>query len=228
MISIKNLTVAFSDNFVLKNISIDFEKDKIYGIVGLNGSGKTTFFNALSGVLKFKERQIFIDQHNLTHKEIGYLETVNFFYSGITGREYLNIFRQTNKDFNLEKLQAFLKLPLDKLIESYSTGMKKKLALLGILKQDKLVYIFDEPFNSLDLETNKFLELIIETLRKKGKTIFISSHILEPLIAVCDQILHLENGNFKSSYDRNDFKKIDEELFKRFRKEAGDMLRNAI
>jgi len=62
-------------------------------------------------------------------------------------------------------LQEFLKLPLDDLIETYSTGMKKKLALLGILKQDKQLFLLDEPFNGLDLETNKILDFILTTLK---------------------------------------------------------------
>ena len=135
MISIKNLTVDFSGNTVLKNISIDFPENQIHGIIGLNGAGKTTFFNTLSSNLKFNSGEINFNQQKITNKEIAYLETVNFFYSRITGNEYLKIFKQTNADFNLTSLQGFLKLPLDDLIETYSSGMRNILSLIGILNQ---------------------------------------------------------------------------------------------
>ncbi|HRG53831.1 MAG TPA: ATP-binding cassette domain-containing protein [Bacteroidia bacterium] len=167
MISIKNLTVQFSTTIVLNNISIDFTSNRIHGIVGLNGAGKTTFFNTLSTNLKADSGELTYNENKLNSRDIAYLETNNFFYSRLTGSEYLNIFTQTNPDFNLNTLQEFMQLPLDELVESYSTGMKKKLALLAILKQQRSVFLLDEPFNGLDLETNKIVELIITNLKTK-------------------------------------------------------------
>jgi ABC-2 type transport system ATP-binding protein len=228
MIKIQNLTFSFSDHKVLDDISIDFQLNQVYGIVGLNGAGKTTFFNVLSTNLKTEADYISFNDNKITNRDIAYLETVNYFYSRITGNEYLKIFKQTNPDFNLELLQEFMKLPLDDLIETYSTGMKKKLALLGVLKQDKPIFLLDEPFNGLDLETNKILELIITTLKAKGKTIFVSSHIIDPLLTVCDQIHYLENGKYAKSYDRTDFHHIEAELFKKLKAEAKTIISKSI
>ncbi|MEO8447665.1 MAG: ATP-binding cassette domain-containing protein [bacterium] len=213
MISIKNLTVSFGKNIVLDNMNFNFPMNEVHGIVGLNGSGKTTFFNTLSTIIKPNSGKILFNEHDLKLSDMNYLETVNFFYSRITGNEYLNFFETTNSDFNLPALQQFFDLPLDELIETYSTGMKKKLALLAILKKDKPVYLFDEPFNGVDMETNKIIELIILAQKQKGKTVFVSSHILDPLIKVCDKIFFLENGNFSRSFERSDFNTIENELF---------------
>lgn len=228
MISINNLTVKFGQNTVLNNISTHFAENNVYGIVGLNGAGKSTFFNVLSGSLKPNEGQINYFDAKITYNEIGYLETVNFFYSKITGNEYLKIFKQTNLDFNLHSLQEFLKLPLDDLIETYSTGMKKKLALLGVLKQNKSIFLFDEPFNGLDLETNKILELIIITLKEKGKTVFLSSHIIDPLLTVCDEIHFLESGQFTKTFDKANFHRIEDELFRKLKTEAKTIISKSI
>ena len=220
MINIQNLSFSFSDHKVLDDISIDFPQNQIHGIVGLNGAGKTTFFNVLSTTLKAQTGSLKFNENSITNKDIAYLETVNYYYSRITGNEYLKIFKQTNPDFNLISLQEFLKLPLDDLIETYSTGMKKKLALLGVLKKNKQIFLLDEPFNGLDLETNKILELIISTLREKGKTIFVSSHIIDPLLTICNQIHYLENGKFVKTFEKESFHQIEDELFKKLKADA--------
>jgi ABC-2 type transport system ATP-binding protein len=221
MISIKDLSLSFGSNLVLNNINYDFPLNKIYGIIGLNGSGKTTFFNTLSTLMRPTVGEIYFNDREIFLKDINYLETVNFFYSRITGNEYLKFFKQTNDKFNLLSLQNYTKLPLDDLIETYSTGMKKKLAILSILKKDKPVFLFDEPFNGIDMETNKIIELIILALKEKEKTIFISSHILDPLIQICDKIFFLENGKFTKSYGKTDYNEIEKDLF-------GDLKHNAI
>ena len=114
------------------------------------------------------------------------------------------------------------------LVENYSTGMKKKLALLGVLKQNQPIFILDEPFNGLDLETNKIHEIIITTLGKKDKTIFVSSHIIEPLLSICDKIHLLENGNFITTFDKNEFDKIDDILFGKLKYGANEAISKAI
>lgn len=228
MIKIQNLSFSYSNHKVLDNITIEFSLNQVYGIVGLNGAGKTTFFNVLSNSLKNKSGQITINENKITYKDIAYLETVNYFYSKITGNEYLKIFEQSNPDFSLTSLQDFFKLPLNDLIETYSTGMKKKLALLAILKQDKQVFLLDEPFNGLDMETNKVVELIILALKEKGKTVFVSSHIIDPLLSVCHQIHHLENGKFIKSYDKSNFHAIEDELFKKLKTEARAIITKSI
>lgn len=228
MISVQNLVVRFNDHEVLKNITIDFETGLVHGVVGLNGAGKTTFFNVLAKMPTPRSGELKQNGKTLGIKDTAYLETGNFFFSRITGNEYLKIFRKTNAGFNLVALQDYLKLPLDELIENYSTGMKKKLALLAVLKQDKPVFILDEPFNGLDLETNKILEIIILSLKQKQKTVFVSSHIIDPLLSVCDKIHLIENGCFVKTYLKNDFLKIEDDLFGRLKSEATQVIPKAI
>ena len=228
MISVIKIEKFFGDKKVLNNLNYDFTLSKIHGIIGLNGAGKTTFFNILSTFLKQDSGKILFDEKNITRYDIAFLETVNFFYSNITGKEYLEIFPSTNLQFDLENINKLLKLPLDEIIETYSTGMKKKLALLAIIKQDKPIYIFDEPYNGLDLETNMALEIIIKNLRKKEKTVFVSSHILSPLISVCDEIHLLEQGNFSKNYTKENFDSIEKELFEDFNKSANEIIAGSI
>jgi ABC-2 type transport system ATP-binding protein len=228
MIEIKDLKAGYDKKTVLHHLHLRVPAGHIRGIVGLNGAGKSTLFNLIAKIKKPDSGEILLKGIPLMQKEVGYIETNNYFYSMITGREYLNIFQQTNPQFNLDSLQSFLHLPLDDLIETYSTGMKKKLALLAVLKQDKTVYLFDEPFNGLDIETNKVLELIILALKEKGKTVIVSSHIMEPLLVVCDEIAVLENGSFTRSFKKDSFNSIDSELFGSFKEKAKEVIRTAV
>ena len=106
--------------------------------------------------------------------------------------------------------------------------MKKKLALLAVIKQDKPIYIFDEPFNGLDIETNMALSIIVKNLKRKQKTVFISSHILSPLISVCDEIHLLRQGDFTKNYSKEDFNEIENDLFGDFNKSAQEIIANSI
>ncbi len=212
MITIKNLSISYKkEDRIINALNLSIQDKTINGIVGLNGSGKTTLLNSIFGLLKLDEGEINYKQEKISKKQISYLPTENFFYSYITGREYLNIFR--TKKFNENKWNKLFLLPLDQIIDEYSTGMKKKLALLAILKQDKPILILDEPFNGLDIETARIMRSILLKLKEKGKTIIITSHIIETLTNLCDFIHFLEDGKIKYSKEKKEFAEFEKSLF---------------
>jgi ABC-2 type transport system ATP-binding protein len=213
MIHIKIPGFKYEETLVLENIDLRVAAGRTYGIVGLNGAGKTTFFNLLAGFLKSEGNTFTSGGQPLLRKQIAYLDTDLFFYPKLTAREFLSVFPRSNTNYHEEKLAALFRLPLDGFMEAFSTGMKKKLLLLSQVKQDKDIYILDEPFNGLDLETNKILEVIISILNQRGKTVFISSHILDPLLNVCTEIHYLKNQRIFKSYNKEEFGLIEEELF---------------
>jgi ABC-2 type transport system ATP-binding protein len=142
MITIKDLSFSYGKTSkVLDSLCLSLSENKIHGIVGLNGAGKTSLLNAIYGLVRIDYGTISREGKNVTKKDISYLVTENFFYSNITGREYLSLF--VNQKFDSDKWNGLFSLPLDQIIDGYSTGMKKKLALLGILKQDKPLMILD-------------------------------------------------------------------------------------
>ena len=196
---------------MIKSLNLEMKSGQIHGIVGLNGTGKTTLLNTIFGLKKADNGDINFDGSQLTKQQITYLLTENFFYTGISGREYLSLFK--NLSFETDRWNELFLLPLDKLIDEYSSGMKKKLALLGILKQDKPILILDEPFNSLDIESSRIIRSILLKIREKGKTIILTSHILETLTNLCDYIHVLESGKIGSTREKVDFKEFEQELF---------------
>src|SRR5690606_16503530 len=135
----------------------------------------------------------------------GFLETEYFFYSYMKGREYLELLSAKNDHFDIEKWNGIFELPLHELIDTYSTGMKKKLAFLGVLALDRPVLILDEPFNGVDVESNEKLFQILLRLKNTGKIILLSSHILSSLTGICDKISCLEEGTFLKTYSQGEF-----------------------
>ncbi len=224
MLTIKDLSVSYKKgNEVLKDIDLSMEEGQIHGLAGFNGSGKTTLLNTIFHFIKPDKGNILYNDEPLRRKEIAYLESENYFYPYMTGNEYLALFNE-DTGFKLKRWQELLALPLDDITESYSTGMRKKLALLAVIKQNKPVMILDEPFNSLDLETVHLLIMILDRLRAKGKTILITSHIFESLTNCCDYIHHLQDGVITHSYDKENFPLLKHELQSIMEQRSGDLL----
>lgn len=226
MITINNIDVLYGKTKVINNLCLVVSENKIHGIVGLNGSGKTSLLNTIYGIKKQNNGNILEDGEKLSKKNISYLVTENFFYSGITGKEYLNLF--DNKKFNIHHWNELFLLPLEQRIEEYSTGMKKKLALLGILKQNKPIMILDEPFNGLDIESCRIIRLILLRLREQGKTIIITSHIIETLTNLCDYIHYLEDGKIKYSKNKDEFANFQQKLFDEIENKNNDLINRVL
>ena len=150
MLQITDLTRSYGEKEVLSIPSFGFVTGEVHGIVGLNGSGKTTFLNALYGFGRSKNARVIYENMPMDHTNTAFLEAENYFYPGITGHEYLALFQGKDTTTTIDGVNELLEVPLDELISTYSTGMRKKLALLGILKLDRPVLLLDEPMNGLD------------------------------------------------------------------------------
>jgi len=211
MISIRNLSKSFGAKQVLKNINIQFDKGQVYGIVGENGAGKTTLFRCVAG-LETYEGQI-ISELNPLKKHLGLLLTEPFFFTKITGKEYIRLLCNARKKeiSNIDDKNIF-DLPLNQYASTYSTGMKKKLALLAILLQENQYFILDEPFNGVDIHSNIIIIDLVHKLRDLGKTVIISSHIFSTLSDTCDEIYLLKDGEIIKKVFREDFDALELEM----------------
>jgi|TARA_R110002110_G_scaffold85074_3_gene220944 ABC-2 type transport system ATP-binding protein len=211
MITIEKLSKYYGNKQVLKNIEISFEKGQVYGIVGENGSGKTTMFRCISGLENY-DGQINSD-FKILKNHLGFLMTEPFFFSKITGTEYLRLLGNSRgkKLTNIEENNIF-NLPLNQYASTYSTGMKKKLALTAILQQGNDCFILDEPFNGVDIQSNIIIAEIIHKLKGLGKTVLISSHIFSTLAETCDEIHLLKDGELIKSVQKEDFTKLETEM----------------
>jgi ABC-2 type transport system ATP-binding protein len=212
MIKIDNLKVNYGSNNVLNELCLEISSNTIHGLVGLNGSGKTTLLNTIYGLTSKVLGTIQCNDEDIKRNNIAYLETINYFYPRITGKEYLNIFKTQNPNFDIDKWNTLFELPLNKFIDDYSTGMKKKLALMGIICLDREVIILDEPFNGIDLETVQKIKTLLLKLKTK-KTIIITSHILESLLPICDSISYLNDSKIEFTKKVKNFDEIENDIF---------------
>lgn len=211
MLSLEHLTVAYGSHVVLEDLNLTLDAGQVYGLVGRNGAGKTTLLETVYGFVPARSGLILLDGVVPTPKELGYLPMEGHFYPRITGREYLSIFQARSPDFDADEWSSIFEVPLDRYVDGYSTGMKKKLALLGTLSLGRRVVLLDEPANSLDLESNLLLARLLRALAESGRTVLVTSHVLESL-AACDWIHVLDERRIALSVPRPRFAEVEGHL----------------
>jgi beta-exotoxin I transport system ATP-binding protein len=206
-ISIRGLTKQYGSLRAVNNLNLEVDQGEILGFLGLNGAGKTTTIRILLDLLRPTGGQAFIFGHNCqteglkARSHIGYLPGEMGIYSHLTGREVLDLLAGLTSHAldkkHRHEIQERLNLPdsdLRRRLREYSTGMKRKLGLIQAFQADPLLLILDEPTEGLDpLMQESFYGLLADA-KKRGRTIFMSSHVLSEVDRVCDRIAILRNG----------------------------------
>ena len=189
---------------VLESIELKIDSKGVYGVIGKNGAGKTTFFKCISSQTTFKGFA-HLNQKPIEKDNVGCCPTNPFLYDYLTAEEFKNFFA---KLYNLEnKKNNIFDLPKDQLIKDFSSGMKKKAYLNALLQKKYAIYLFDEVFNGLDIESVFTFENVI---RKLGESsiVFISSHILASLFNMCNSIF-LVNDKKVKNFKKDEFDQIE-------------------
>lgn len=206
-ISIRGLTKQYGSLRAVNNLNLEVNQGEILGFLGLNGAGKTTTIRILLDLLRPTGGQALIFGHDCqadgleARSNIGYLPGEMGIYSDLTGREVLDLLAGLTSHAvgkkHRHEIQERLNLPdsdLRRRLREYSTGMKRKLGLIQAFQADPLLLILDEPTEGLDpLMQESFYGLLADA-KKRGRTIFMSSHVLSEVDRVCDRIAILRNG----------------------------------
>lgn len=203
-IEVQNVVKRFRDQVVLKNVSISFEKGKIHGIVGRNGSGKTVLFKCICGLMHPEEGVILVNGKRVGRdvdmpEDIGaIIEAPGFLpnYSGYKNLRFLaNIRRKIGKE---EILNALKTVGLDpesrKHVGKYSLGMRQRLGIAQAIMEDPEILILDEPMNGLDNAGVQDIRALLLELKAQGKTILLASHNHEDIAALCDTVHEMDGG----------------------------------
>lgn len=193
VLQIEKLSKSFGKTEVLHDIDISIEHGEVYGLIGQNGAGKTTLLRLISGLMKPTRGSVNLQ----TGKSfIGYMPQSCRFDDSTTVNETIRFFarlRNVNvKDSAL--LGEKLKLDMNKRVKHLSPGQQKKLQMIIAMTGEPDLYILDEPTAGLDPNATFEMKGIIKSIHAKGKSILISSHILQDMDEICTNIVIMENG----------------------------------
>lgn len=233
-LEIKNLSKTYGEKEVLKDIDFTFEEGKIYGLIGRNGAGKTTFFNCLNEDVEIDSGKFtLIDKYGenkLKTDDIGYVISTPTVPEFLTGKEFLTFFLEINKDklteeksideyFDLVKIN---KEDQDKLLKEYSHGMKNKMQMLINIIANPKILLLDEPLTSLDIVVQEEMKKLLKEIKKNHILIF-STHILELALDLCDEIVILNNKKLELVEKKNlNTKKYKDKIIESLKEENND------
>lgn len=203
-VKIEKVSKCFERARVLNNVSFEIQKGSVLGILGPNGSGKSTLMRIIAGLIKTWDGNIYFDGKPIV-EESNYLNRVGFliedpaFYEHLTAAENLIMLsRLTNSPLdNIERLlkEVDLNGSKDKLVRNFSYGMKQRLGIAQAILNDPDILFLDEPSNGLDPHGIVQMNNTIVDLNKKGKTICLSTHVVEHVKDLCSHIIILKEGN---------------------------------
>ena len=216
MLKGENLTKKYKDFIAVNNISFTINKGEIVGLLGPNGAGKSTTIKSIIGLLRIDNGKILINQKEHTSidakRDFAYIPEFPRLYNQLSIWEHIEFIAQAYSIKNyepiaLEYLERFdLLSKKDELTTELSKGMKQKLSIVCNLIIDPKIYFFDEPMIGLDPKAIKTLKNILLELKIQGKSIFISTHLLDSIENICDQILVMKNGSIITRGSINELK----------------------
>ncbi len=212
MLEIKNLTGGYVNIPVLKDVSFEVDNGQLVGLIGLNGAGKSTTINEIIGLLRPYSGEIQIDGLSLAEspsayrQKIGYIPETPSLYEELTLREHIETVAMA---YDLDQKAVFARVApllkqfrleekLDWFPVHFSKGMKQKVMIICAFAVDPSLFIVDEPFLGLDPVAIADLIHLLETEKEKGKSILMSTHVLDSAEKMCDAFVILHKGQVRA------------------------------
>src|SRR5687768_249952 len=205
--SIRGLTKRYGPLTALNDLNLDVAQGEVLGFLGLNGAGKTTTIRLLLDLLRPTSGKAFIFGHDCwvdglaARASVGYLPGELGLYPDLTGLEVLDFLAgiggQRVEKRRRQELLDRLELPhsdLRRKLRQYSTGMKRKLGLIQAFQADPPLLILDEPTEGLDPLMQESFYALLKDAKRRGRTVFMSSHVLSEVARVCDRVALLRKG----------------------------------
>jgi ABC-2 type transport system ATP-binding protein len=204
-------------NDAVSDLSFSLKEGKIYGFLGKNGAGKSTTIKAIVGIHGYDQGKIEVCGYDVKFEPIeakmclGFVPDNYALYENLTGRQYINyiasIYRVEDKDKE-ERVSALLKRlemekAYDKPIGSYSHGMKQKITIISALVHQPKIWILDEPMTGLDPNSIFQIKEMMRDYVKQGNIVFFSSHIIDVVENICDEVIIINKGKFVERLDMN-------------------------
>jgi len=203
MIKLENISFSYPGETILSEANLTIEQGKITVVLGKNGVGKTTLLSLIDGYLTIDSGHIHLEEDAI------YIYDQPHLYDYLSGREYIELIKSVSANKTDQSLDHFIEHlqltdALDKMIHAYSLGMKHKLALLTALMVNYQTYLIDEPLASLDPESQALMITFFKAMKEEGKTLVISTHMLEVAYELADDIVFfndLKLRKIENSFD---------------------------
>jgi ABC-2 type transport system ATP-binding protein len=208
MLEVRQLTKRYTGIAAVDQVNFTIHPGEILGYLGPNGAGKSTTVKMLTGLLEPTSGHIFFHGEDIRRdlksyqRRIGYVPEEPHLYPHLSGREYLQLtgrlrgIPRVTLERKMDELLRLVGLWDDRhsSLASYSKGMRQKILLMAALLHDPEVLFLDEPFSGLDVNASMILRSLLNALASRGKMILYSSHVLEVVEKVCNNVLILRKG----------------------------------
>ena len=201
---VKNLTKKFKEATVLDNVNVTFEKGKVHGLIGRNGSGKTMLMKCICGIVPPTSGEIIVNEKRIGKdtdipKNVGVIIETPGFIPNYSAYNNLKFLAALNNNIGREEIRNAIKSvglnPDDKKhVGKFSLGMRQRLGLAQAIMENPDLLILDEPMNGLDKDGVADMRRYLLELKEQGKTILIASHNSEDISALCDTVCEMEKG----------------------------------
>ena len=208
MIEIKNVTKKYGAKTALDDVNFTIDDGEIFAFIGRNGAGKTTLIKAITGIHDFDEGDILINGKSIKKepvackKEMAYVPDNPELYENMRAIDFVNFvcdIYETPQEVREKNIKRFAEMfdltnNMNDTINSFSHGMKQKVALIAALAHEPKVLILDEPFVGLDPKAVADVKDVMRGIVKDGGTVFFSTHILEVAEKLCSKVAIIKSG----------------------------------
>lgn len=196
----KNVNKNYGNKKVLKNINFSIPRGKIIGLLGKNGTGKTTLIKLINDLLTLDSGEIIIDGKKIgveSKKIISYLPERTYLDKSMTVNEVIDMFSEFYDNFDAKKARKLLKdlkLDVNSKLSKMSKGMQEKVQLVLVMSRKALLYILDEPLGGVDPATRDYILDTILTNFNEGASVIISTHLIADIERILDEVIFIDDG----------------------------------
>nr|WP_276580152.1 ABC transporter ATP-binding protein [Lacticaseibacillus parakribbianus] len=203
VVAINHLQKRFGKFEALKDITLTVNSGEVFGFIGPNGAGKSTTIRTLLGILKASGGSATIFGQDVwtdavaIHKRLAYVPGDVYLWPNLTGGEVIDLFLKMNGErhsAHTDELIKLFELDATKKCRTYSKGNRQKVALIAAFSSDAALYVFDEPTSGLDPLMEEVFQTQVLALKRAGKSVLLSSHILSEVERMCDRIGIIREG----------------------------------
>ncbi len=200
VISVRNLSKSYGSNHVLSDVSFDLERGHIIGLLGPNGSGKTSLIKIFTGLINDYSGEVLIDGDHpgvVTKAKVAYLPEKTYLASWMTADDAINFIADFYDDFDKQKAMQMLdhfQLPHKQKVKTMSKGQQEKVQLILVMCRNAQIYILDEPMGGVDPAARDHILNAILCNRPEGSTILMSTHLIHDIEGVLDSIIMIGHG----------------------------------